>query len=67
MLILHYSAEPEGGEMAPDRSGLQAPVTKLSRWWPFGVAILQWHNGGIFSLRLKQDQIGTSCVTFGQN
>ena len=34
--------------MAPDRSGPQAPVTKLSRWWPFGVVISWWHNGGIF-------------------
>ena len=44
--------------MAPDRSGLQAPVTKLSRWWPFGVAILQWQNGGIFYLKSVIDRAG---------
>ena len=36
--------EPEG-LWAPDRSEPQAPVTKLPRRWPFGVAIFavaQW-------------------------
>ena len=47
-MLSYSSAEPVGAERAPDQSGLQAPVTKLSRWWPFGVAILQWHNGGFF-------------------
>ena len=36
----HPYPEPEWAQRAPDRSGLQAPVAKLSRWWPFGEAIL---------------------------
>ena len=38
-----------GAQRAPDRSGPQAPVTKLSRRWPFGVAHLcGGTNGGCF-------------------
>ena len=39
--------EPEGPQRAPDISGRQAQVTKLSRQWPFGVAIFavaQWRD-----------------------
>ena len=36
-----------GGQKTPDRSGLQASLTKLSRQWHFGVgicAVAQWRN-----------------------
>ena len=35
----YTSVEPEGRQKAPDTSGPQAPVAKLSRQWPFSVAI----------------------------
>ena len=44
MIILHYCGA-RGGLWAPDRSGPQAPVSKLSRCLPVGVAIFaveQW-------------------------
>ena len=37
MLIFHYCGAR--GAKAPDGSGPQTPVKKLSRWWPFGLAI----------------------------
>ena len=42
------NAEPEGGLWAPDRTGPQAPVSKLSRQWPFDVGILAVAQRRIF-------------------
>ena len=44
------NAEPEGARGAPDKSGQQAPVTKLSRRLPVGVAIYAVAQWRIFKL-----------------
>ena len=46
LLILQYCGA-RGSQRVPDTSGLQASVTKLSRWWPFCIIIhvvTQWRN-----------------------
>ena len=50
LLLSYISAEPEGAQNAPDRSGPQAPVTKLSKRWPFGAAIFAVAQWRIFYL-----------------